>query len=136
MPSTPSGYDRHFLVPISQDRCRIALGFDVDSGTVERFLVQLQRQSAPPISIEQVARIDHNPGNPLGHDLRTEGIHVDVLLDRGDDVTMYPEQPSPTVWTNLGRVIDLATQYLDDHAAFFLDVHRGAIDPTDPPSWP
>jgi len=136
VPSSPSGYDRHFLLPISQDRCRIALGFDVEAGTVQRFLVQLQWQSPPPISIEQVARIDHNPGNTLGHDVRAEGIHVDVVLSEGGEVTMFPAQPAPALWTNLGRVIDLSTQYLEDNAAYFLDVRSGAVDPRDPPSWP
>lgn len=61
-------------------------------------------------SVEQIAGIDHNPQNFRGHDVRSEGIRVDVVLTSGREVTLYPERPGGNAAGNLGSVIDLASE--------------------------
>ena len=52
----------------------MGIGWDVDKGDVIRFLVDLQ-YTDPLLSTNytQIARFDHNPSNPNGHDIYKEG---------------------------------------------------------------
>lgn len=136
MTTSPSGYERDYLVPIPHDECWIALGFDVQRGRVQRFLVQLQAVAPDLELVQQIARVDHNPANPAGHDVRTEGIHVDVVMADGREVTLYPDQPTHVGEANLGSVIDTTANYFRRHADYFLEARRSNGDPTDPPAWP
>lgn len=137
MATGPTGFDRHFVVPTERTDFRIGVGLDTDRGDVARFLVQLQLVDHRTLSTAtQIARIDHNPANPGGHDLRSEGVHVDVVLADGAEVTMYATEGRHPVPAELGRVIQAAVEYFGRHLDFFHLVHRGEIDPTDPPRWP
>lgn len=69
---------------------RILRDFSTDRGNVTRFVVQLEYgldgEFYWPENCDewrQVARFDHNPESPDGHDVRDEGLHLDVY--RGDD---------------------------------------------------
>jgi len=117
-------------------RCAIGVGFDVYRGTVERFLVQLTaRENPEAFRARQIARIDHNPSSPRGHDLGSEDIHIDVRLVDGTERTLHPRRGKPTA-TDLGRMIERSIEYFDTHAAYFLGVSEGRADPSDVPDWP
>ncbi|AGN01817.1 hypothetical protein L593_09360 [Salinarchaeum sp. Harcht-Bsk1] len=136
MPNSPVGFDLQYVVSPPDERCRVWIGIDVFRGDVQRFLVQLQRRSAAERrTVVQIARIDHNPAGRDGHDLRTEGVHVDVVLRDGDEQTVYPPT-NPGVQTDLGATIDQAKRYFRRHTGYFLRVHYGEIEPNDPPPWP
>jgi len=137
MATGPTGFDRHFVVPTERTDSRIGVGLDTDRGDVAQFLVQLELVDHRGLSaLTQIARIDHNPANPAGHDLRSEGIHVDVVLSDGTEVTMYPTEGRDLVPSELGRVVQAAVEYFGRHLDFFHRVHHGEVDPTDPPRWP
>lgn len=135
MRRSPSGFDRQYVLPTSHDKCRIWLGLDVYRGDVQRFLVQLQEVSpenrVPGI---QIARIDHNPAGIDGHDVRTEGVHVDVVIEDGEEQTVFPKDPPAR--RDLGAVINNGKLYFRRHAEYFLRVHRREIEPENPPPWP
>jgi hypothetical protein len=133
--TSPSGFDRQYVLPTSHERCRIWLGLDVYRGDVQRFLVQLQRAPRGDRRVwTQIARVDHNPTGLDGHDLQTEGIHVDVVLEDGTEWTAFPEA-SP-VRRDLGAVINNAKLYFRRHAEYFHRVHRGEIEAENTPPWP
>lgn len=136
MPKTPAGFDLQYVVTAPEDRCRLWVGIDVFRGEVQRFLVQLQLLPDTEFrNAIQIARIDHNPAGIEGHDLGTEGIHVDVVLRSGGERTVYPNTSSGTP-TDLGAVIDNAKRYFRRHTGYFLRVHSGEIEPYNPPPWP
>lgn len=135
MSPRPTGFERAYLLPTPHPRCEIGVGFDVRQGSVRRFLVQLQLASADdePAS-QQIARIDHNPNSAVGHDVRAEGVHVDVVLADGSERTVRPPGGRFT-HRDLGDLIDHAIEYFRSHCDYFRGVHEGAIDPDEPPRW-
>lgn len=61
---------------------RLRVQFGTDSGDVKKFTVQLEYDiSSTRIgqAWRPVARFDHNPFSKKGHDIRDEGLHMDVL---------------------------------------------------------
>lgn len=69
---------------------RIRRDYDTERGQVVRFVIQLEYCLDDEFYWPQhcddwqaVARFDHNPRAPDGHDVREEGLHLDVY--RGDD---------------------------------------------------
>lgn len=71
----------------------------------------------------------------MGHDVREEGIHVDVVLPNDVETTLFPKG-GEAVASDLGVVINLATGYFRTHREYFVGVHRGETSPQNPPSWP
>lgn len=137
MATGPTGFDSHYVLATSRPDCRIGVGFDTNRGAVQRFLVQLERRR--PGSGDdwtQIARVDHNPSSHAGHDLRTEGVHVDVVRRSGDEARIHPTDRRPSGRGDLGGVIEVSIEYFRRHPSYFVRAYRGEIEPSDPPEWP
>lgn len=76
----PSG-----TVPVEYPYARIRTIVDAHRGDVTRFVVQLEYNVQPGFlesdDWRQVARFDHDPAAEMGHDVREEGLHMDVYRD-------------------------------------------------------
>lgn len=73
----------------------------MNHGEVEAFRIQLEYDHealAEPIGVQEdwcaVARFDHTPNSPSGHDIREEGIHLDLCGgDENDRRRGFPPVP-------------------------------------------
>lgn len=131
----PTGYDVSFeRACVSRGDCVIGVGFDTSRGDITRFLVDLQyTASFLRRQYTQIARIDHNPSNPSGHDIRSEGLHVDAVSKHGRSKKYWPvTSPVPP---NLADVVDASAAYLDESADFFVDFYEGNHRPGNAPVW-
>lgn len=131
----PVGYAKSHEKPCtSRGDCVIGVGFSRIGTVITRFLVDLQySESFHLCDYTQIARFDHNPANPKGHDIRAEGIHVDARRKHGQDETYYPAYSY--IPSDLGIVIRACTEYLDEHADFFVDFYEGEHRPSTAPGW-
>lgn len=75
MRDEPSGYDREFTAIVDR-RSQIRTGLSTERGRVTRFFVQLEYWLDG--EWREVVRFDHDPSSPFGHDVASEGIHMDV----------------------------------------------------------
>jgi len=134
VPSRPSGFDVSKRVDAARSDCHITVGFDQEQGYIPRFLVQLHYQvDTDPVRWTELARMDHNETDPLGHDIYQEGLHVDVARQDGDTVHLdVRHAPLPP---NRGRVIRNCALYFREEADYFVDVYEGRISPGGPPRW-
>lgn len=71
-------YDREFTATLS-DRVRRRVGFDIKRGNVTRFVAQLEYFLDG--EWHEVVRFDHDPASAHGHDVTTDGVHMDVYRD-------------------------------------------------------
>lgn len=135
VPSHPSGYDTTKDVPASHRDCHLTVGFDRRGASIPRFLVRLHYiTSLAPRQWTPIARFDHNETNAEGHDVYQEGLHIDISLLSGGEVTISPRQnPLPQ---NRGAVIRACVEYFDQEAEYFVDVYTGNISPSSAPKWP
>ena len=133
-PSLPTGYDTAKHVQAGHTDCHVTVGFDRDQVHIPRFLVQLHYQAdTDPIRWEAIARMDHNETSALGHDIHTEGLHVDVARRSSD--TVHLQLPHGTLPANRGIVVRGCDRYLRQHAAYFIDVYEERRSPGGPPRW-
>ena len=76
-----------------------------------RFVVQLECNSQPDVlkadDWRQVARFDHDPVAPGGHDVTEEGLHMDIYSD-GEKVAVVREFPE----ISLNGAIDFCEEFL------------------------
>lgn len=132
MSTSPSGYPINYVVKTNRGDCLIGVGIEHTQGNVNRFLTQLQYQ----IQVQnwtQIARIDHNPVDPSGHDLYNEGLHVDVVRLNSPNQKIWPNHsPLPKG----GKLITLCVNYLNQNANYFVGVYQGNQSIGTPPSWP
>lgn len=83
---------------------------DTDRGEILAFYVQLELNLSPvPTSQDNwvdVARFDHQPERDRGHDIRIEGLHMDVCHPTESDrvVTDFPHVP-----------LDVAPEYCEKY---------------------
>jgi hypothetical protein len=134
VPPLPSGYDVSKRVDAGRSDCHITVGFDRERGYIPRFLVQLQYQvDTDPVRWTEIARMDHNETDPLGHDVYREGLHVDVARRSAD--TVHLEVRHAPLPPNRGRVVRQSVLYFRREAAYFVDVYEGHISPGGPPRW-
>lgn len=130
----PSGYEKHYVVETPCRDARVAVGPDTTSGSVDRFLVQLRYDtSVLPLRTVEIARIDHNPASPLGHDLYAEGLHVDVRRPDGSEAKAWP--PHTSLPTGAGALITACIGYYRSNVEYFVGVYEGAREASDPPAW-
>jgi hypothetical protein len=131
---TPLGYDVSKAVGISHPDCIVVVGFDREKNHIPRFLVRLHyRVSDAPVEWEAIARFDHNEDPNQGHNVYTEGLHIDVKAPSGWTKIHPPHGPLPQ---NRGVVIRACVDYFDAETQYFIDVYNGTIAPGGPARWP
>lgn len=134
MSTRPSGYDECYVTPCSRGDCQLGVGFDKSANDVTAFLVQLQHaRNFTPMNWTGIARFDHNPYDPNGHDIYHEGIHIDVKRKGQRDIRLKPSFTH--IPMDLGIVIRGCIDYFDTHAKFFKDLYDGTQSPSNAPKW-
>jgi len=101
-------YDREFTTPVGF-RARRRVGFDTDRGAVTRFVVQLEYLVGDEWM--EVVRFDHDPASKHGHDVTTDGVHMDV---HRDGVLIRTEEIFPSMSPN--DAFTFAEEHLAEHA--------------------
>jgi hypothetical protein len=86
-----STYVETIHAPVARRRTYL----DTHKGAIRRFYVQLEynrRSSGVEDDWVDIARFDHQPENERGHDIRKEGLHMDVCHPKEKDrkVTDFP----------------------------------------------
>lgn len=120
MPDGPRDFDTEFTASIGGVPARRRVGFDVDRGTITRFVVQLE-YLIDPISgtWDPVIRYDHDAegSDEATHDVTEEGLHIDVFRD---GVKIESHELTPPIEANM------ALKTAEEHIAEHLDryVHR------------
>ena len=93
--------ERRFTNDIAYPYTRIRVYFKTHRGQIEAFLVKLEHNMSENTAIleqwEEVARFDHNPDGESGHDIRREGLHMDI---RDPDGTERRSNDFPNVPVN------------------------------------
>lgn len=111
----PREYDREWTVPI-REHVRRRVGYTTDSGTVVRFLVQLEYELRPD-EWHVIVRADHDArgSEEATHDVTEEGVHLDVYRDgeKVGTVRITGSLPAGTAFT-------AAEEHLTDHAEGYI----------------
>jgi hypothetical protein len=100
-------YEREFTRPLDR-RTRLRTGFSTSRGTPTKFVVQLEYRVDGEWM--QVARFDHDPDAENGHDVRSEGLHLDIY-ENGRKVTVDRDFPA----VSLKRALPYCEMYLKRH---------------------
>lgn len=130
----PTGYDRAHVQPGSRGDCVIGVGVSNTGNRVRAFLVDLQYASDPVIgNYTQIARFDHNERVGDSHNIREEGLHLDVEQRVGPKIRFWPTDSAMP--DNLGIVINSCVQYLYDNADYFVEIYGGSRRPQNVPPW-
>jgi hypothetical protein len=114
------GFDKEYETQLT-DRVRTRFGADVDRGSVERFLIQLECRMADGWT--QIARSDHNPSAEYGHDATEEGVHVDLYRD-GEKVDVRQIGPPMSANTALNRAEEHLIGRSEGHVTRFERWHN------------
>lgn len=86
VPSLPTGLEVAKHVTAARGDCALTVGVDSRKGHIPRFLVQLHYQATTsPVVWRSIARMDHNESAATGHNVYTEGLHVDIDRRRGQE---------------------------------------------------
>jgi len=134
VPSLPTEFDVAKHVQAGRADCHITVGFDQRQSDISRFLVQLHYQAATfPVRWESIARMDHNPRAAEGHDIYSEGLHVDVSRKSGETAHLHLRHNPLS--TDRGMVIRGCVEYLKREAGYFIDVYEERKTPSSPPRW-
>ena len=99
MTDGPRDYDREFTTPLDY-RVRRRIGYSHDGGAVTRFVIQLEYRLQG--EWVEVVRFDHDPEAEQGHDVPTEGVHIDVYRDgeRVRSPEIFPPMPANSALTS------------------------------------
>lgn len=127
-------YDREYPVDCDHPQCHIYVRLAKDRGRLRRFAIQLQKYQELTPKWETIAQFDHDPGADMGHDVFSEGLHIDLYLEYASDMKVYPSHP-PLRDFSPGAVVRRCVDYFKEHDEWFLNVHRGLVAPDDPPHW-
>ncbi|HET7325483.1 MAG TPA: hypothetical protein VFJ06_14240 [Halococcus sp.] len=116
-------YDVEYPKHIGILGARLHIGHSRDSGEVTAFFVQLEYQlendSAAGEAGEwvEVVRSDHHSTSAGGHDVRCEGVHLDVYRDGEKDHTEQLTGPIPQV----DVAFDVAEEQITDDAEQYIN---------------
>jgi hypothetical protein len=77
--------------------------------------------------------MDHNETSMMGHDVYSEGLHVDIA--RRSKGTVHLELSHARLPSNRGTVIRGCVEYLLRHADYFIDVYEERHHPGGAPRW-
>ena len=99
MTDEPRDYEREFTTPLDY-RARRRIGYSHDSRAVTRFVVQLEHKLQG--DWVEVVRFDHDPEAEQGHDVTTEGVHIDVYRDseKVRSPEIFPPMPANDALTS------------------------------------
>lgn len=132
----PSKYSNSHSFPVRDDVIGVVM-YDKRGGDITRFAVQLQRLvDVFEETWKTFAQIDHEPANPKGHDLYSEGLHVDIYHTDGQQSTIdcygsgssLPNPPVVLMYT--------CKTYLTDNIDYFIQAASNQIPLNSPPSFP
>lgn len=90
------------------------LGYSHDSGTVTRFVVQLEYRHDD--AWRQVVWYDHDPESEHGHDVEDEGLHIDIYRDGAKYRSEYVVPPMPA-----GVALDRAEDHLSQNTVALIE---------------
>lgn len=109
----PREYDREYTKALSH-QARIRMGYSTDRGVVTRFVAQLEYNLNDDWL--EVVRFDHDPAGEQGHDVTTEGVHMDVYRDgekyRVEEI--FPPMPA-------SQALTFAEEHLSMHAERYIE---------------
>lgn len=132
---SPDGYDVTKRVGTNLPGCHLTAGFDRGRERIPSFLVLLHyRGDTDTDRWNEIARMDHNENNQLGHDVYKEGLHVDMSRRTGS--TIHAGLSHGALPSSRGRVIRACINYFIENAQFYIDVFEGDRSPGSPPQWP
>lgn len=132
----PSKYGKQYEVDVSPG-VRLAVRFDTETGRISRFVTQLQwfQWTNWDSGVwKTLAQIDHEPGNPMGHDLYDEGLHIDIYYRDGGKTTIKPRQPS-RLHRPVGVLLRASKEYLETNESYFDQVSKRHISLSSPPQY-
>ena len=111
---TPRDYDREFTASVGGP-ARRRLGFDTDTETVTRFVVQLEYHYDG--EWQTVVRYDHDGTGEgeFGHDVTEEGLHIDIYRDGEKEASEFITPPKPA-----DVALDLAEEHLAENLERFI----------------
>jgi len=112
MTDEPRDYEREFTTPLDY-RARRRIGYSHNRGAVTRFVVQLEYRLQG--EWVEVVRFDHDPEAEQGHDVTTEGVHIDVYRN-GEKVRspeIFPPMPANDALTS-------AEEHLTQHGERYI----------------
>jgi hypothetical protein len=98
---------------VEYPHARLRVEIDRERGVPTRFVVQLERRVGEEWC--EVVRFDHDPENPMGHDVADEGLHMDVYRD-GEKVRVKDDFPP----VNLTQAPRYCIAYITEHAPALL----------------
>lgn len=135
MAHQPSKYNNQYEFGVCPG-VRCAVRFDKPRKSVTRFIVQLQRLiGVAENHWKTFAQIDHEPRNPGGHDLYSEGLHVDIYHTDGTISTIQSiptaqSLPRPTI-----VLLHRCKDYLCDYVDYFRQVAKNQTPLNSPPKF-
>ncbi|WP_123622796.1 hypothetical protein [Halorubrum sp. CSM-61] len=94
---------------VEYPHARLRVEIVKESGVPTRFVVQLERRVDD--DWRQVVRFDHDPENPMGHDITEEGLHMDVYRN-GEKSRVKDDFPP----VSLTRAPRYCIAYIEQHA--------------------
>lgn len=116
-------------------RTRVRVNLTHIRGRITSFLVKLEYLSREYWQDDwtEIARFDHNPDGG-GHDVIEEGLHVDVTLHDGTEVTYWYDDYYQSY--DLDEIISNCVRLFESQPSQFIEVYEGTIDSDrfDPPS--
>jgi hypothetical protein len=109
----PREYDRTYE-EVVYHRVRRRAGYSRNQQTITRFVAQLEYKLDD--EWHPIVRFDHDPASDHGHDVTTEGVHMDVYRDgqkeRVEEV--FPPMPATDAFT-------FAEEHLKQHAEQYIN---------------
>lgn len=107
-------YDKEWTVPLCE-HARQRNGYITQQGDIKRFLVQLEYELDD--NWTEVVRFDHDSegGEEMTHDVREEGLHMDVYR-KGEKVDI--EQVMGPISPETG--FTAAEEHLEEHAEAYI----------------
>lgn len=106
---------KEYLNDLDWPHLRSRTYLEKQSGDVTCFLIKLEYnlQSAVMVSDDWrgVARFDHNPNSINGHDIASEGLHLDILDKHGNKIDVRRGFPS----LSANKAVRYCQQYFRDY---------------------
>lgn len=109
-------------------RTRIRVLLTHVRGRITSFLIKLEYRPKPLQQSDwtEIARFDHNPKG-RGHDITEEGLHVDVTLRDGQEITYWYDGYSGSC--DLDEVISDCAKLFEYRPEQFIKVYKESVDP-------